>query len=209
VSKIIYTAIFGNYEELKEPLVITPGWTYLCITDRPVESNVWEIHRLANVDDPIRLARRYKIKSVLPGRSIWVDASFTINCNLDEWFEKHFISPFTVIQHPFGKDAYEEGGRCIKSNKDAANVRLQLNEYRKEGLPSTGGVIQSGILMRENTDEVKEFCDLWFEQIKLSTRDQIGFAYAEWKLNKKWPRINYDYRKGQEFIFKTHYHRRK
>ena len=44
--KVIYTAIFGDYDTLKEPLVITPGWKYICYTDQDFESKVWEIKKV-------------------------------------------------------------------------------------------------------------------------------------------------------------------
>ena len=34
MKKVIYTAIFGDYDMLAEPKIITPGWDYICFTDR-------------------------------------------------------------------------------------------------------------------------------------------------------------------------------
>jgi hypothetical protein len=31
--KVCYTVNFGSYDELRPPTLITPGWTYICITD--------------------------------------------------------------------------------------------------------------------------------------------------------------------------------
>jgi hypothetical protein len=64
--------------------------------------------------------------------------------------------------------------------------------------------------MRENTKEVVELCDLWLSQLKWSYRDQIGFAYAEWKMPGIAHRMKepIDYRVSQEFVFKTHFNRR-
>ena len=31
--KICYTCITGKYDALIEPLVVTPGWKYVCFTD--------------------------------------------------------------------------------------------------------------------------------------------------------------------------------
>ncbi len=208
--KVIYTAIFGRYEELKEPALITQGWDYYCFTDQPMKSNCWRIISLDKADNPILKAREIKI-SWLPEseKSLWVDGSFIINCNLDEWWNKHFLSPMTVIKHPVRDCYYAEAVRIASTRQGYENALIQAEKYKLAGVPLHSGLIQSGILMRENTSEVREFCSLWWEQIKLSTRDQIGFAYAEWKLDRKWPRIRYDYRTGQEFIYKTHYHKRK
>lgn len=215
--KIIYTAIFGDYEELKDPLVVTNGWRYICYTDRPLVSKVWEVIRCKPDDDATRQCRYIKILAGPQGRmndygvkTIWVDGSFTINCDLNDFWEKNFVSPFTVVQHPMRNCVYSEFTACIDNKRaDYKSLYDQRLMFLKNKVPVNNGVIQSGILLRENTEEVREFCDLWWEQIKYSTRDQIGFAWAEWKLGKKWPRIEMDYRRSQDFIFKTHYHRRK
>lgn len=206
--RIIYTALFSRYEELKEPTVITPGWRYICLTDQPLQSDVWEIHHFANVDNPVKLAREKKILGGF-GSHIWIDASFKINCDLNEFWDKHFISPFTVVQHPLRNCVYSEFTACIDNKRaDYRSLVEQRELFLKNKVPVNNGLIQSGILLRENTPAVKEFCNLWWDQIKLSTRDQIGFAYAEWKLGIKWPRIVMDYRNNENFIFKTHFKRR-
>lgn len=207
---ICFTAIFSDYEELKEPAVITSGVNYICFTDRDFKSDVWIVVKATPETNPVLKAREIKLTWIPDGKSIWCDGSFRINCDLNEFWNKHFISPMTVIQHPLRNCVYKEADACVKNKRgDFGNIFNQIHKYELEGLPADNGLIQSGILMRENTDEVREFCDLWWKQIELSTRDQIGFAYAEFVLKKKWPRIKYDYRTGNEFKFLTHYHRRK
>ena len=44
--KVVYTCISGNYDTLKDPTVVTPGWEYICFTDQKVISNVWTIRPL-------------------------------------------------------------------------------------------------------------------------------------------------------------------
>ena len=207
----MYTAIFGQYEELKEPLVITPGWRYICYTDQPFESKVWEIRTGYNEMTAIRYCRHLKILGFsFYEKSIWIDGSFQINCDLNEFWANKFTSPMTVIQHPMRNCVYEEAATCQRNGRgDVNDIARQIGKYSNEGLPFNNGLIQSGIIMRENTAQVRQFCDLWWDQINLSTRDQIGFAYAEWKMGIKWPRIQMDYRTSNDFIFKTHYHRRK
>jgi len=206
----IYTVLFSNYEELKEPTVITPGWDYVAYTNLPIQSKTWKIVFCA-VDDPVIAARFVKHTYFTRfGKSIYVDASFTINCDLNKWWDEKFTSPFTVIQHPIRNCIYMEAAACIGNKRgNDADIRNQANIYKRLGVPDHFGLIQSGILMRENTPEVVKFCSAWNNEIKKSTRDQIGFAYVEWLLGVRWPRIEYDYRKGDEFKFKTHYKRRK
>lgn len=201
----IYTAIIGNYEELKEPLIITPGWRYVCYTDQNFNSGVWETVKI-EAADPVVAARKIKITGFPDGMSIWCDASFSINVNLSDFWHRHFRGPMTVFPHPWRKRIGDEIDACIKHRRaDVGDLLNQKAIYR--GLLNMP-VIASGILLRESTPEVRDFCGLWFEQISLSTRDQIGFAYAEDKM----PIVNrssgFDYRTDREFIFKTHFNRR-
>lgn len=213
---ICYTAIFGNYEELKDPLVITPGWRYVCYTDQPLKSDVWCVVQstILQNQESTRKARAYKIvphSEVLEhDKSIWVDASFTINFDLNDFWNKHFKSPMTVFPHPWRKNVYDEINACIAReaapSPDLENQRLT---YKVAGLPNDSPVIMSGILLRENTEQVRQLCELWWKQIQLSTRDQVGFAFAEWKMPGVAHRAEVvDYRTSQEFIYKKHYNRR-
>lgn len=212
-DKVCYTAIFGDYDDLKEPLIVTPGWRYVCFTDQDLKSQVWNIVNcgIENAAPGVIRARDFKINGfALNNPSLYIDASFQANCDLNEFWNKHFVSPMTVVQHPMRDCAYEEASVCQRNNRaPIEDIAKQIGIYSAEGLPMNSGLIQSGILLRESIPEVRKFCSLWWEQISLSTRDQIGFAYAEWKLGVRWPRITgFDYRTSKDFIFKTHKHRR-
>jgi hypothetical protein len=205
---ICYTAIFGPYEEIKEPLVITPGWEYIVFTDQDFRSSVWNVIKAKPEGSPLMEARRYKILFPEFEKSIWVDGSFTINTDLNKFWER-FESPMTVSKHPWRKNIGDEIRACIKSKRcSEEGLRNQLRRYAMLDITDYP-VISSGILMREDTPEVREFCKIWFSQLEYSTRDQIGFAYAESQM----PIVNrmkdpVDYRSSREFIFKTHFNRR-
>lgn len=207
--KTIYTAIFGNYDDLKEPRVVTPGWRYICFTDQPLKSKVWEIaHRPMLAPGNHRTARYYKImfhRHIETEFSIWLDASFVINCNLDEWWQR-YKQPITCVRHPHRDCVYEEANACIRQVKDAHLVSKQILNYRNIGMPAGNGVISSGIIMRSMDQEVINLCDLWWQEVeRFSVRDQISFAYATWKL----PIHNlteYDYSTGLDFLYLYHLH---
>src|SRR5688500_16882261 len=115
--KTIYTVIFGPYEELKEPLVITPGWQYICFTDQPFTSSIWDIKQVDTWADKRMHSREYKInfhKYINDQESIYIDGAFTINCNLDDWWNKHFKYPMTFVSHPRRNCVFAEIDRCIE-----------------------------------------------------------------------------------------------
>jgi hypothetical protein len=208
-EKIIYTALFGPYEELKEPSVITPGWRYVCVTDQDIKSDWWDICMFTGTENPQKDARIIKIKSFYGDQSIWIDASFQINTNLDDFWNKHYKGGITAPRHPVRACAYREAQICMRRDLDGKNVEKQINRYTNEGMPMNAGLISSGILMRDNSQPVKDFCSLWWDQIvNGSLRDQIGFAYSDWKMPGVAHAFNYDYRVRNEFVYSKHFHNR-
>lgn len=208
--KTIYTCIFGNYDALKEPTIITPGWFYICFTDQDFKSDIWKIKKVNSNFTPQVAARDYKInfqKYIDTRYSIWVDGSFQINCDLNKWWDERFKQPITCIIHPFRNCIYDEINVCLDQNRgDKGLLYEQSFFYEKEGLPKNIGLIQSGILMRENTSDVIKFCKLWFDQIlEFSKRDQISFSYIAWKYKFHYNQVfGWKYGRDNEFVFSKH-----
>ncbi|HLA53591.1 MAG TPA: glycosyltransferase domain-containing protein, partial [Flavitalea sp.] len=156
---------------------------------------------------PRRTSKLYKIMFHLfieDHCSIWVDASFIINCDLDEWM-KRFRSPMTLLQHPKRDCVYKEAEACIRNKRDKESViRKQVELYRALGLPPHNGMAASGIMMREKTEETIQFAELWYQELLIGCyRDQISYAYANWK----YPithLTNWDYTCRHEFLHVPH-----
>lgn len=208
--KTIYTAIFGNYDDLKEPNVITPGWQYICFTDQPLQSKTWQIIRREVLPEgPQRTARYYKImfhQHIETEYSMWVDASFIINCDLNKWWQR-FLEPMTCVKHPGRDCVYDEARYCEAFGKDDDwIIEKQIDHYVKSGLPLRNGLIQSGILMRQLTAEVACLCSIWWQQLqRFSVRDQLAFAYAAWRLPIH-HLTEYNYSLGKDFLYLYHLH---
>lgn len=212
MSKVIYTAIFGSNDELKEPMLITPGWEYICFTDQDLKSDVWEIRKmLPREDGSARTARHIKInfhQYIQEENTIWIDASFIINCNLDEWWNR-FVPPFTCIKHPDRNCFYQEAEAVISHGRDInENVKPQVDAYRTLGLPAHNGLIASGILMRCRIKEVIEFCELWWHHVLIgSIRDQLSWPLVDWYKPNVCKKIVWHYPTGLEFIYLPHKNR--
>lgn len=208
--KTVFTAIFGNYDSLQEPLIITPGWKYVCYTDQPLKNTTWTIIKRPMLPQGAqRTARFYKImfhRHIETEFSVWIDASFIINCNLDEWW-KRFKNPMTCIKHPIRDCVYQEADVCLQNGKGSNyDIIKQMQHYMDAGLPMHNGLIQSGILMRQQRQPVIDLCDLWWHQLETySTRDQLSFAFASWKKPVHYL-TEYDYSKGLDFLYMYHLH---
>ena len=43
MKNVCYTVITNNYDTLKDPLVVSKDWRYVCFSDRGFKSKVWEL----------------------------------------------------------------------------------------------------------------------------------------------------------------------
>jgi hypothetical protein len=193
---ICYTAIFGKYDKLKEPKVITKGWRYICFTnDKNLTSANWEVVYIDNKNlTNVKAARCIKIRFFDYAKSdlsIWCDASTEISCDLNEFVSKYHKDDFTLMQHPSRNCTYYEGRAVIHFGKDTVqNVEKQLSCYLAKGLPTHYGMVQTGVMIRSNTPKVREYCKLWFDEVlKFSHRDQLSFNYIHWKHNLLTPHL--------------------
>jgi hypothetical protein len=229
MMRTVYTCITNNYDDLKEPINSPPHhhqhWKFICYTDNPnirvinameepVTNTQWEIRPLVfHAETPAKTARWHKInfhKVTDTPQSLWVDATFFINIDLNRWW-KRFKAPFTAILHPFDICAYKDIRSCLGGGKgDWHKLMNQAADYMKEGLPEDHGLIASGILMRENRPDVKRFCEQWWEQIdKYTERDQPCFTYVAWKNPGIIDTIQWNYTTAEEFIHVPHIHKQK
>ena len=211
--KVVYTAIIGHYEELKEPTVISEGWEYFCFTDQPLKSNVWKIIPMQSVSlSNQRLARKIKILPhvFLPDCefTFWLDASFQINVDLNIFWNKYFKPSLTAPTHPIRNCVYREIASCIYNQRgDNDQLRIQELEYRKQNIPAFNGIITSGVLMRQKTPACIKYCNDWWDELqKHSARDQVAFA----KISVNWAYNTFiwDYSQSKELKYIKHYHKR-
>lgn len=204
--KTIYTCILGPYEKLKEPKVITPGWEYVCYTDQVFESKIWKIFQIGPVDNSRLTARMIKAlfyNYVYTYCSIYIDGSFEINCDLNKFWNKYSILPFSAPKHPQRDCVFLEVEEIIKCKRGGREgIEAQIESYRGT-IPEHNGIITSGILLRQKTPFCMDLCAAWFEETsKWSLRDQVSFAKVS--LGKPIHTFLYRYNAEDSFIYHPH-----
>jgi hypothetical protein len=207
--KTIYTAIFGNYDDLKEPEVITKGWRYICFTDQDFKSDVWDIVKVPVMEcGPAKTARYYKImfhKHIESEFSIWIDGTFVINTDLDKWWQR-FQAPFTAVKHPFDNCIYVDAYACLASGRgEKSMLERQVALYKALKIPKNNGLIASGVLMRQKIKVVTKFCDTWWEHVRRwSNRDQVAYGYANFMHPGVIKLTEWDYTREDDFFHIPH-----
>ena len=195
--KAVYTFNFGDYDELKPPAIITPGWDYLCFTDdAELRSDIWDVrlsHRTAEDRhlDNKRFAMKHSILShrYLPGYdfSVSLGAQIKLNCNLDELLQEYFRTGDDLML-VFWKDdcVYDEADGCKQRlTDDPERIDEHMRRYRAVGYPARNGLYMGGVLARWHNRAVRAMCELWWREYEQgSRRDQLSLAYAIWKSSR-------------------------
>ena len=192
MRKALYTINFDGYDKLHEPLVITPGWDYICFTDNPsLKSQVFEIRGVQSLYKGHLVAREYYINSqkYLPDYdlTIMIGGQIQVNCDLDKFIKKYcdLGCDFNMMEH-CRNCTYKEAKENKKFFGDAGKkmIEKQMVKYANDGLPADFGLFAHGIIVRRKSKEIAEHERLWWKEVKnpdYVTRDQLSFMYVLWK----------------------------
>jgi len=194
--KAVYTFIFGDYDDLKSPTIITPGWDYICFTDDPtLRSDVWEVRLSPRGRSDRQLEqKKYAMKHMilfhryLKGYdlSLSIGAQLELNCNLDDLMREHFQASddMMICRHEERDCIYDEAEVCRALVLDQPErIDAQMHRYRAIGYPAHNGLYTTLIIARwHDRRNVRAMCDLWWEEYRRgSRRDQLSLNYAIWK----------------------------
>ena len=122
---------------------------------------------------------------------MWVDSSIQLKEGIIEWMKK-MLGDYDAVffKHSLRSSVVEEKNYVIQNmtnsylNKRYINYDLnaQVESYLKEGFPDKDGLIETGLFLRKNTENVNKAFDHWFiEQVKWSIQDQLSLSYILWK----------------------------
>lgn len=189
----IYTVITGNYDTIKQPLVLTPGADYFLFTNNLTikDAGVWKVVHIPSLnivgrterENNILLSRKVKMLAheYLPKGvdvSIYVDADMLIKRPLTELLDDlkgHTL--MAACRHSYCASIREEVNDLInKGMVDAKQVEAQWKQYVEWGFMDDLGISENGILIRKhNNVRVKELMELWWKEYQQGClRDQVS-----------------------------------
>lgn len=196
---VIYTAIVGNYDEIKQPRVVDERFDYIlfsnCLADNRI--GVWKICPIPYVNPvqtkvarwvkthPEELLREYDV-------SLWIDSNILIT---EQFVYNRVIQLYndgilvSTMKHFQRNCAYEEMFEILRCGFEQESVILKWGHYlRKQGYPQNNGLCETGVFYRRHAnDNVSRFDSLWWQCIeKYSRRDQCSVNYALWKMQMNW-----------------------
>lgn len=211
---VVYTALFGDYDDLIEPKEKFQGCDFICFTDQKhLTSAIWEIRLIEECEMPPNMMnRKYKI---LPHLflseykwSLYVDANIAILGNPFELANKYLSIYDMAVPKHFARDCvYDEAKECVILGKTKYDeTKIQMDIYKKEGFPKNFGLGENNILFRKhNAETVIKLMNDWWDELNTQTkRDQLSLAYVLWKNGEKFNYIDESARGNKYFNLIPH-----
>ena len=217
-SKIIYTTIFGGYDDITKP-TLPNNWDWKCFSEE---------NSIPLYTDNTRNAKKFK---VLPHRylqdyeySIFIDGNMYVVGNVDELIEK-YLSDSNIAFFDHNKNRmdprdciYDEYNAIMNLGKNDPNQNFkdnpqvmydQVKRYQDEGYPSHNGLITGMVILRRHNEKdcIRVMEDWWTEIKYGSKRDQLSFNYVAWKSNTKFNYMDGDSRNNEYFTRDTKPHK--
>jgi len=199
LTKVCYTVITGDYDKLRQPEHITPGWHYSYISDKKTVkrgNGIWMQYAMEDdenivVDSPVLTQRFHKILR-MPGsdneRTIYVDGNMTITGDLDRmvYASGHQASKVTARKHPSRNCVYDEAKAIIDMQlADAALVNRWIYRMHAIGRKPNAGLSETGVLIVDHNYGQAEYYPvdqamrLWGALVReFCHRDQLTFDFA-------------------------------
>lgn len=183
----VYTAIFGDFNDLKPVPKQTVDADYFCITDNPnTKAPGWKTIVVKTPRPDLHPRIRAKFYKIFPWEcneiagypiSIYFDGSIKIESSQ---FVEHCLAnlwqDMLLYKHPERTCIYDErvASNALKKYKTEL-VNEQVAFYSKFH-PKKFGLYACGVLVRRHTDFMRRLMhQWWFEIIKWSYQDQLSF----------------------------------
>ena len=197
---IIYTVITGNYDSIKQPLVVEEGVEYVLFTNNPkiIDAGVWRVAHIPSElwqgrterENNILLSRMVKIlpHKYLPEGAEWslyIDADMVIKRPLTELLNNlHSKTLFAAFRHSYCKNVQEEiEDLLVKNMVQPDQVKEQWNKYVEWGFKDNLGISENGLLIRRHNDaRVAQLMELWWKEYQQGClRDQVSLMPCMYK----------------------------
>jgi hypothetical protein len=195
MKKAIITYIFGGYDRLKDPALVTAGWDYLCFSDVGLCSAVWQPRTLPAHSPSASCAKRIASWCKIMHHvcvpedydvCVTIDGSMQINTELDAFLAEVWSddADLAIARHPARDCLFDEAKVVVDLGFDhPAVVESQMKRYAKAGFPHGYGLFGTRLMVKNSrSPRLRAMCQVWAEEmLGGSRRDQLSLTYALWR----------------------------
>lgn len=189
---VVYTVLTGDYDNIKDPLYVTPDVDYFLFTNRDIKCKVWKTIKVENEGfTDLLLSRRVKMlpQEYLPSAydfSIYVDANVIIFGDITMLTTKlNEHCHFAVTAHSVRDSVRDELDELVRLGKVKEEIANSVYaRYMAEGFKDDLGLAECTVLVRRcNDDCLSSFMQSWWEEFSTNGlyRDQPSLMYCLWK----------------------------
>lgn len=187
----VITSVYGAYDTVVDPPKQSMDVRFICVADRPLELQGWEVIVEPRPGCADRLAA--KVAKCVPEiytndhRTIWMDAACRLTGEesvetLLAWSENEPIAQFA---HPHRECCLQEADASVGISKYShQNLMGQKQHYFDDGMPERWGLWCTGLIVRNHwrpewPDGIRrEVGQDWLvEQMRWTDQDQVSEAY--------------------------------
>ena len=192
----VYTAEFGNYDDIPKPIIQPDNIDYFLITDRKsVPSGSWKV-----LDPADCIPAEYRERPQLANRwckmhphvlfpeysaSIYVDANTLIVSDLTELVNRMEEYPVAMFLHKNRTCVYREVEAClIKEKAPKEALEAERRRLKEHGVPENYGLLEATVIARRHRDpRCVELTEKWWDTfLQGAGRDQISLIDALWQM---------------------------
>lgn len=196
-KNVIYTCLTGNYDTLKQPLVVDDKFDYICFSNdiSSTDVGIWKIVKIPyHAEDKLMESRFVKLQphEVLKRYeySVWIDANIQILTEsfydrIKELINKNCLIAQVNHSFPFRDCIYEEIGACIEKGRISLLDGLrQFQELKRQKFPKHFGLFENNLILRKHNDKkVVQISNLWWNNfLSGAKRDQFSLMPIYWKV---------------------------
>ena len=186
---VVYTAMFGDYDDLFVPsLEQAESCDFVIFTDRQDVPPPWRRGPVSYAT-PNRI-KRNRFYKLLPHRlfpeyqwSLYLDGNVDLRMDPQAFLDRHSRhgADFLVFRHPSRASILEELAACIELRKDNAELMVrQVAGYLDDGFRHAFALTQNNIMLRRHNDPaLMALSEAWWAEVQSkSQRDQLSLSYV-------------------------------
>lgn len=191
----VYTAVFGNYDRLWEPLFCPDNVDYFIFTDGEIPAgskwvkSPWEGIMDAGHMTGTEKNRYLKMHPHLLfpeyEYSVYIDGNILVTADLTVLAMQTADFPVAMHIHKDRDCVYEEIDKCIEKHKDTPEaLSEQRTVLQHMGIPEHWGLLEAPVIARRHHEPVcKEIMKTWWTCFcEGCNRDQIALIRCLWEL---------------------------
>jgi len=176
---VVYTVITNNYDRLKDPVKKAAGWNYICFSDKPIQSKIWEWIPYHEDNRKVKILGHMYFDGVV----LYVDGNIQIMGDLNKLLTE-IPQRFSIRKHNKRNCIFAEAKELQRRGMVPEKILIpQLERYFNDGFPTEWGLGENGIILRDFSDtDVQEINEAWWDEYCGGVhRDQVALMYCFWK----------------------------